>query len=262
MSDLRLAVKNGVQYIPLLGNLISRELKKKYRRSVLGYAWTILNPLLIMLILNVVFSNMFRSSIENYPVYLFTGRMIYSFITDSTNGLSRSIITNGNLMRKTRVPNYIFPLANFMSAIVNFGFSIIAFIILLVCTRTAVSIHLLAFPLVCVQLFMFSFGLGLFLAQANVRIRDVGYLYAVFCTGWMYLTPLFYPLSQLPENIRYMISHFNPAYFYVQQTRQIFLEHIWPTGDLIGMGFLAGGIFLLLGVAAYIRSKDNLILYI
>lgn len=262
VNDLRLTVRNGLRYVPLMQNLVSRELKKKYRRSILGYAWTILNPLLVMMILNVVFSTMFHNSIQNFPVYLFTGRMIYSFITDSTNGVSRSIISNSGLMRKTRVPNYIFPLSNFLSSIVNFGFTMIAFVILLVFTRTAVTVHLIAFPMVCAELFMFCFGLGLFLAQANVRVRDVGYIYSVFCTGWMYLTPLFYPLTALPENMQYLISTFNPAFYYVEQTRQIFLYNMWPTPELIGRGFLAGALFLALGLFAYARTKDDLILYI
>jgi len=259
---MKLAVQNAIRYIPLLENLVARELKKKYRNSMLGYAWCILNPLGIMLIMNFVFSHMFKNNIANYPVYLFAGRMMFSFITDSTNGLSRSIVSNGALMRKTRIPYYIFPLANFCSSVVNFFFTFIAFVIVLIFTRTPVTIHILAFPLTIVSMFMFAFGLGLFLAQANTFMRDVNYAYNVFITAWMYLSAIFYPLESLPDRIRYIVSTFNPAYFYMQQSRMIFLYHQWPDAKLLITGFVCGAIFLLLGLFSYARSKEKLILYV
>ena len=129
LTAVRLTVKNGIRYIPLLQNLIARELKKKYRRSVLGYVWCVLNPLLVMLIMTVVFSRMFRFDIPNFPVYLFAGRMMFSFVTDCSGGVMKSIVMNGPLMRKTRIPYYVFPLASTGSAVVNFGFHLIAFAI-------------------------------------------------------------------------------------------------------------------------------------
>lgn len=260
--NLRLAVKNAVRYIPLLQNLITRELKKKYRNSLLGYAWCVLNPLLVMLIMNFVFSQMFRNNIQNFPVYLFAGRMMFSFITDSTNALSRSIVTNGSLMRKTRIPYYIFPLANFCTSVVNFFFSLIAFAIVLIFTGTPITVHVLAFPVVLLGMFMFTFGLGLFLAQANTFIRDVSYAYSVFITAWMYLSPIFYPLENLPQTLQYLITHFNPAYFYMQQSRMIFLYNQWPSAELLLTGLICGLIFLLFGLVCYARNKEELILYV
>lgn len=261
-QSVRLTWNNGVRYIPLLQNLISRELKKKYRKSVLGYLWCVLNPLFVMLIMTFVFSYMFRHNIENYPVYLFSGRMLYSFITDSTTSLSRSIISNGPLLRKTRIPYYIFPASSFCSAVVNFGFTLIAFAIVLAFTGTPVSIHVVAFPLVLLELFMFSFGLGMILAQANTFLRDAGYLYAVFTTAWMYLTPLFYPIESLPATVQSLITRFNPAYFYVSQGRAIFLDHLWPDPAMLLRGAIAGVLFLILGMVTYAKTRDKLIYYV
>ena len=260
--SIRLAVKNSIRYIPLLQNLISRELKKKYRNSVLGYAWCVLNPLMVMLIMNFVFSQMFRNNIENFPVYLFAGRMMFSFITDSTNSLARSIVNNGSLMRKTRIPYYIFPLANFCTSIINFLFSLIAFAIVLIFTGTPITVHVLAFPAVLLSMCMFAFGLGLFLAQANTFMRDVSYAYSVFITAWTYLSPIFYPLESLPGLLQKLITNFNPAYFYMQQSRMIFMSHMWPSPDLLLRGFVCGAVFLLIGLYSYARSKENLILYV
>lgn len=254
--------RNLIRYVPLLMNLISRELKKKYRRSILGYVWCVLNPLMVMLIMNFVFSNMFRNNIQNFPVYLFVGRMCFSFITDSTNSMSRSIVANGSLMRKTRIPYYIFPTASFASSVVNFLFTLIAFVVVLVMTRTTVTIHLVAFPLVVLQMFVFSYGLGMFLSQANTFIRDVNYLYNVFITAWTYLTPLFYPLEALPDFAQKIISTLNPAYLYITQARQIFLYNQWPDPSLLLNGSVFAAAFLLVGCAVYTKCRNKLILYV
>lgn len=261
-ESLSLLVRNVIRYIPLLGNLISRELKKRYRRSILGYIWCVLSPLLVMLIMNFVFSNMFHNNIQNFPVYLFAGRMFFSFITDSTSSMSRSIVSNGALMRKTKIPYYIFPTASFASGVVNFLFTLAAFVIVLFMTQTRITIHVLAFPLVLVETFLFSYGLGLFLSQANTFIRDVNYIYNVFTTGWMYLTPLFYPMEMLPDYVQRVIANFNPAYVYIQQARQIFLYNQWPSPELILQGSLFACVFLLLGLVAYVKCRDKLILYV
>lgn len=260
--NLSLTIRNFRKYLPLLQNLISRELKIKYRQSFLGYIWCVLNPLLVMLVLNFVFSNMFHNSIANFPVYLFVGRMFFSFITESTQGAAHSIISNGALMRKTRVPNYIFTLANLCSSVVNFMFSFVAFLIVLLFTRTPITIHVVMLPVLLLQVFMFCIGLGFFLAQANVFIRDTSYIYSVFITAWMYLTPLFYPITSLPENLQMWITSLNPAYFYIQQGRMIFLYNQWLTPALMIKGFGVATLFCILGLYTYHRNKDKFILYI
>ena len=179
-----------IKYIPLLQHLVSRDIKLKYRRSFLGYVWSILNPLMIMIVLTIVFSNMFQRNIVNYPVYLFSGRMLFSFMTESTNSAMRAITDNGPLLKKTYLPKYIFPLANVSSSAMNFLFSLGAFFLVLIATGTRISLHILFFPLIIIQIYIFCLGMGFFLAQANVFFRDTSHLYSVFTTAWMYLTPL------------------------------------------------------------------------
>ncbi len=262
LTAARLAISNGIRYLPLLRNLISRELKKKYRTSVLGYAWCVLNPLFMMLIMTVVFSRMFTNSIPNFPVYLFCGRMMYTFVIGGASSIMHSIGSNGSLMRKTRIPYYIFPAASFASAFVDLLFTLAAFALVLLFTQTPLSIHVLAFPVIVAEASLFTFGMGLLLAIANVFVHDVSYLYAAFTTAWMYLTPLFYPLSALPEWMQSLISTYNPLYYYIAQTRAIFLDHVWPDGALLLMGFGAGAAMLALGLLAYNKAKNTLILYV
>ena len=255
-------LRNFLAYLPLLNNLVSRELKRKYRQSVLGYLWCVLNPLGVMFIMYLVFSTMFHNRIENFPVYLFAGRMMFSLVTDGTNGMIRSFVSNGALMRKARIPYYIFPMSVFFSTVVNFFFQLIAFAIVLIATRTPLTVHILTFPVVFLQTAIFTFGLGLFLAMADTFIRDTAYIYSVFLTAWMYITPLFYPLSALPDFMQYLISHFNPTYFYATQARDVFLYHQWPEAALMLRGFAAAFIALAVGLYAYQRGKDKIILYI
>ena len=261
-TSMKQTVRNGIKYMPLLKNLIQRELRKKYRSTVLGYAWCILNPLLVMIIMTAVFSRMFSSSISNYPVYLFCGRMIYSFATGGAASVLRSIRGNSSLMRKTRIPYYIFPLASFSSAVVDFFFSVICFVLVLIFTGTPISIHAIAFPFVFLQTAVFTLGFGMFLAVCNVYIQDTAYLYNIFTVAWMYLTPMFYPLSSLSETMQKLIGTFNPLYFYITQMRAIFLDNAWPDGRMMLIGSAFACAALALGLLAYDKSKNSVILYL
>lgn len=261
-QKISLTWRNGLRYLPLLKNLISRELKKKYRQSMLGYVWCVLNPLLIMLILTLVFSQIFNRSIENFPVYLCAGRLMFCFVTDSANSMLTSIAGNGRLMRKTRIPYYVFPLAGMGSAVVNFGFQSIALLIVLLFTGEWPTVHVAAFPLVFLEAALFTFGLGMLLAVAYVYVKDTQYMFGVFTTAWMYLTALFYPLSVLPELLQRLITLLNPAYYFVHMTRDVFLYHQWPTAMMLLKGGVAGIAFVLLGLGAYARAKKTMILYV
>lgn len=260
--QISLTSKNFLKFKPLIGNLISRDLKKKYRNSVMGYVWCVLNPLLVLLILNFVFSSMFKNAITNFPVYLITGRIIWTLIQESTTAMERSLVSNGALMRKARIPYYVFPVSSLCSSVVNFAFSLIAFVIVLIFTRTPITIHAIAFPLVFLETAIFCFGLGLILAMLNVYVRDVNYIYAVLTTAWMYVTPLFYPLSSLPEGLQNGIMRLNPAYFYINQTRDIFWNHVWPQQCDIIRGTICAAAFTILGMIVYRKCRKNVILYV
>lgn len=261
-DKIRLTLRNGRRYLPLLKNLISRELKRKYRQSLLGYVWCVLNPLLILIILTVVFSRMFHNKIENFPVYLCAGRIMFNFVTDSTSSMLSSIVGNAQLMRKTRVPYYIFPLANMGSSVVNFLFQIVALVIVLVWTGCYPGIHVIAFPLVCLEMFVFCFGLGMLLAIANIHVRDTRYIYNVFTTAWLYLSALFYPITNLPEILQTIVRRFNPAYYFMSMSRDIFYLHRWPETDMLLRGALVAVLFCTAGLWTYSRARKNMILYV
>ena len=164
------------QYKDLLFQLVQRDVKLKYRRSFLGYVWSVLNPLLIMLVMTVVFSTMFQRKITNYPVYLITGRTLFEFYSTSTKAAMRSILGNGTLLKKTYVPKYIFPLAKVTSSLVDCFFSLGAMLIVIVFTHAKVSWYLLLSPIILVQIYIFSLGVGFFLSAINVFFRDMQHI--------------------------------------------------------------------------------------
>ena len=249
-------------YRDLLKLLVTKDIKLKYRRSVLGYLWSILNPLLIMTVMSVVFSTMFKRNIENFPVYLFCGQLLFNFMNSSTHQAIYSITNNAALLKKTYVPRYIFTIAKITSGMMDLVFSLGALIIVMLITGARFSWTCLLFPFVIVQLYLFCVGLGLFLAQANVFFRDIQYIYNAVTTAWVYLTPIFYPMDALPEHLQWFIKHCNPMYFYVGQFRDLIYSGYLPGWKIITAGCVTAVVALVIGIWSFKRSQDKFILYI
>lgn len=262
MGLFRYRIKTLFKYKDLIKELVGRDLKLKYRRSFLGYLWSILNPLLIMAVMTIVFSSMFQHNIENYPVYLLAGRTLFDFMQGSTNSAMRSVTGNAALLKKTYVPKYIFTLARVTSSMIDMVFSLGALLIVMVVTRSPFYWHLLLTPLVIIQIYIFCCGLGFFLAQMNVFFRDIQYIYKAVTMAWTYLTPLFYPLEQLPSGIQFLIKAFNPMYYYIAQFRDLVLYGQLPGPRIFFGGWIIAFVTLIIGVWTFQRSKDKFILYI
>lgn len=255
-------LKDFVHYKDLLKHLVLRDLKLKYRRSVLGYLWSVLDPLLTMVVMTVVFSQMFNQNVENYPVYLFCGQLLFNFMKNSTNQALHSINAGGELIKKTYVPKYIFTFSKLISGLVDLLFNIIALLIVMLATGTKFQLLNLLFPFVLLQLFVFCLGLGLFLAQANVFFKDVQHIYNAFTMAWMYLTPLFYPIEVLPEMVRKAVQLFNPMFFYIKQFRDIVYSGVLPETQYVVAGCIAAVVMLFVGIGMFLKNQDKFILYI
>ena len=264
MSLFKYRIRTLFKYKSLIWELVRRDLKLKYRRSFLGYLWSVLNPLLIMLVLTAVFSLMFSKQIENYPVYLLTGRMLHDFLKTSTTSGMKSISKNASLLKKVYVPKYIFTLSQITSCMVDFILSLGALFIVMIATRAPFSWTMLLMPFVIVQIYIFCCGLGFFLAQLCVFFKDIQYIYSAVTTAWFYLTPIIYPISRLDKqaSLQYVVTHLNPLYFYVSQFRSLVYSGELPhTGDVV-RGCVTAFIMLVIGVYTFQRSKDKFILYI
>ena len=255
-------LKDFFRYKDLLKHLVMRDIKLKYRRSILGYLWSVLDPLLTMIVMTVVFSTMFSRNIDNFPVYLFCGQLLFNFTRTSTSQAMNSINANGAMMKKAYVPKYIFTFSKIISTLIDLLFNMVALLLVMFGTGADFSICNLLFPAVLLQLFVFNLGLGMFLAQANVFFKDVRYIYNAVMMAWMYLTPIFYPVEALPQTVRFAITHFNPMYYYVKQFRDILYSGVLPQGEYVLGGCVAALVMLVFGTGMFLKNQDRFILHI
>lgn len=258
--------KNGISelfsYKELIYQLVLKDVKLKYRRSYLGYIWSILNPLLMMAVLVVVFSNLFKFDIPNFAVYLLTGQVIFGFFAESTSMAVNSIIGNASLLKKTYVPQYVFTLSKVTSSLVNLLFSMVALVLVMIFTQVNVTWNILLFPIVILQVYVFCLGLSLLLASMAVFFRDIQYLWGVFISIWMYLTPIIYPVSIIPNEYRWAYENFNPMYSYVQQFREVILNGNTLPIDLLLQGSIWAIVVFLIGTVIFKKKHDQFILFI
>lgn len=250
-----------IKYRYLLEDLVAKDFKLKYRRSILGFLWSILNPLLMMLVITAVFSNMFKSDIEYFPVYYLCGYLIFYFVIEATNGALTSIVQSGYLIKKVYIPKYIFPLEKSSFALVNVLFSFVAVVIVILITGMPIKTTIFLIPIPIFLAFIFSTGLGLILASMNTFFRDMGHLYSVWTTAWMYLTPMFYPISIIPDNIKTVI-YYNPLYYYVTYLRMLVIDGEIPGMEINVICICFSFLFLLIGLLIFKKNQDKFILYI
>ena len=224
-AQLRGSWRNFSKYRPLIRELVTRDLKVKYRRSFLGYVWSILNPLLMMLLQTLVFSYMFRFQIENFPLYLICGNTLFNFFNESTNMGMGSVLGNSSLIKKVYVPKFIFPISRVVSSFVNLLFSLAAILLVMLITRS-------------------PFLLTILLVWA-----------------WMYATPLFYPISALPP-FMVVVVKLNPLYHYINCMRCLVMygtvpgPNTWFACIACAVGMMA------VGLAAFRKLQRNFILYL
>jgi len=254
------SVSNFLNYRFLLNELVVREIKLKYKRSVLGILWSVLNPLLMMVILSIVFSGLFRFDIPNFLVYYLTGILLFSFMQEATSGALYSIFGNSGLINKVYIPKYIFPLAKTESALVNFLFSLIALTIVAAATGVHASLALLMAPFLFAVFFLFVLGLALIFATYAVFFRDLIHFHGILMLMWMYVTPMFYPEKLLADRIPWLLD-VNPIYYYVRYFRQIVLDGRVPSLNLnlwcIGISLAS----LCIGLLVFKRNQNRFVLF-
>ncbi|MDR1893008.1 MAG: ABC transporter permease [Oscillospiraceae bacterium] len=261
LGRLRAYLEVFRRFSALLRDLVSRDLKVKYRRSLLGFVWSVLNPLLMMTVMTVVFSQLFRFDIKNFPVYYLTGVLIFNFVVEATTSSLGSVLGAAPLIKKVYIPKYIFPLEKCLFAFVNMLFSMAAVVIVFTVLRIELHWTIFLFPLPMLYAFVFALGLGLVLSAFNVMFRDIEHLYGVWVTAWLYLTPVIYPLDLLSRLFR-DIMQLNPLYHYVDYIRNVMIYGKVPSvrENLICLGFSLA--FLLVGVLTFKRQQDKFILHI
>lgn len=261
-------INNVKRYSFLTKQLVMRDFKIKYKRSVLGILWSILYPLLTMAVMAVVFSQMFKFNVEgvNYLVYLLTGLVIFNYFSEASMGAMSSVVSNFQLINKVYIPKYIFPISKVLFVGINFLLTLIPLLVMILITgsgetKCVINIYYLLLPYAFLCLFMFTLGLGFILSTVSIFFRDMFYIYGILITLWTYLTPIFYDLSMIPENIRGFFE-LNPLYIYIDFARTIILEAQMPTPMSFLMCAVTSIIILIIGMLVFKKNQDKFIYYV
>lgn len=220
----------------LLKQLVKRDFTSKYKESALGIVWSVLSPLCMMMVYTIIFSTFFRRQIENYPVYLLTGRILYTLFVSATTGAMRSIRGNKSILNKIYVPRYMFALASITYEFINF---LISFVILfLVMFLTGAEFHLMIFAsLIPLTLFMLLiFGVGLILAVLNTYFSDIQHIYSILTVILMYACAIFYPMEIVPASAQIVFT-LNPVYITIDCFRSTIMYGVFP--DISSLLYLA-----------------------
>lgn len=216
------------KYKFLIDQLVARDFKTKYKRSVLGVLWSLLNPMLTMVVQYMIFSTLFRFDLPHYQVYLLSGIVMFNFLSEATNQALVSITGNSGLITKVYMPKYVFPVTKVLSACINLGFSLVALYIMIIFSGLKITwIHLLV-PFALLNMIIFTIGFSLILSSAMVLFRDMQFLYGVFILLWNYMTPIFYPETIIGPKYQWVLQ-LNPMYHFIRYVRNVILDNSLPT---------------------------------
>lgn len=252
-------IKNFSKYSFLLKELVKKDISGKYKDSTLGLFWSFLNPLLSMIVLTMVFSLIFSGSIENFPVYLLSGKLLFDFFSNGSTGAMNSIKENSEIIKKIYVPKYMFAIGIICSEFVNFLISLIVLISVMIVTGAPFHFALIFSPIPIFFLILLTTGVGLILATATTFFTDIKYLYGVLIMLLSFMTPLFYPIEIIPQ--QYMPAFaLNPLYAAVSSFRDIVLGGTFPaTGPLIYL-IITSIISLIIGILVFYKYQDKFVL--
>lgn len=247
-------IKKLKQHQFLFEELVKRDFKKKYKRTVLGMAWSILSPLLMLLVMKLIFTQFFGRSMDHYTTYLFCGTLVFTYFSESTSQGMTSLMSNAAIFSKVNVPKYLFLFSKNVQTLINFGLTLCVFF--LFCAIDGITFTakfaLLLYPIIC--LVLFNIGMGLILSALFVFFRDIQYLWAIFSQLLMYMSAIFYTVNQYAADKQNLFL-LNPVYVYITYFRQIVIDSVIPPWwyHLLMLGYA----LLVLGIGSWIYKKYN-----
>ncbi|MDD5558671.1 ABC transporter permease [Candidatus Methylomirabilis sp.] len=248
------------RYRELLRQLVIREIKLRYKRSALGFAWTVLNPLLAMAIFTMVFSRIFGDR-PYYSLYVFTALLGWNLFSLGTSRGLDSVVLNGPIIRKVFVPKAIFPVASVVSQVVNFIFTLIPLFLLMIVIRAGFSLSLFWLPIALLSLTCFALGIALLLGTFNVFFRDVKYFYEAGLLAWFYATPIFYPAEIIPSEFKFLL-YVNPMYALLESLRAPIYQGAAPGAVVLVSGLGLSLATLAVGWIVFHRFESRFIHYV
>lgn len=242
------------RYREMFTGLVSREVRARYKGSALGFLWSLLNPMLMMVVYSLVFSVYMRINIPNYSLFLFCGLLPWTWFTTSITNATSTIVANGNLIKKVYFPLEILPLVNITTNLVNFLLSLPILLLFMAAVHVPLTVNLLFLPVLIVVQFILTLGLSLILCTLNTFFRDVEQLLGPLLLAWFYLTPVIYPAKQIPTQFGFLFVA-NPMAPLMTSYQRIFFEGLPPSGSHLLTCTLTGLVLLLVGYAVFYAKK-------
>jgi ABC-2 type transport system permease protein len=250
-----------IRYKDLLYNLVVRDLTVRYKRSILGFFWSMLNPILNTIVFTIVFSTVFRFEIKNFVIYFLSGYQLWNFFAQSTQVSSYCLLRNGPLFKKIYIPKPIFVVSTVLSNMVNLAFALIPLFILLPILGKGFNLSLLFVPIAILFVVMFSIGISFVLSATAVFFNDILDMYQIFIMPWMYLTPIVYPIDIIPKKYLLLIK-LNPMYYIVECFRLPIYLGEFPNYQTICLAFLVSVASLVIGYVVFTKLSDTFVYYV
>jgi ABC-2 type transport system permease protein len=261
VENIKAQIHQIKKYQFLFSELVKRDFKKKYKRTVLGMVWSILSPLMQLAVMAVVFTKFFGRNTEHYIIYLFSGNLIFSFFKDATNGGMHALMQNANIIKNINVPKYLFMISKEVSACINFGLTLIIYFLFVAVDGIPFSLKFftLLYPIAC--LVIFNIGMGFILSAMFVVFKDIQYLYEIFTQLLMYVSAIFYTTDIYPPKIQ-LVFFLNPVYNYISYFRSVVINGVipplWHHGLCLGYALAV----LIAGMLIYKKNNYKFMYYI
>jgi ABC-type polysaccharide/polyol phosphate export permease len=254
-------VRQSYRYRELIWALALKELRVRYKRSVLGFVWALLNPALLMIVLTLVFGTIMRFSAPHYSIFLLSMLLPWTFFSQSLAYSVESIVGNGELLKKVKVARLVFPVAALVSNIINFLLSLIPLLLLIVAMRFPVHWTWLYLPVPMIGLFLFTLGTALFFATINVFYRDVNHIIQIILQAWFYFSPIIYSLDLIPIKYRWLFK-MNPLLYVLNGFRLSIYYGILPSGASVVLSLACGIAALVVGFSIFRRYEKSFVYYV
>jgi ABC-type polysaccharide/polyol phosphate export permease len=248
------------QYRDLIYQLVRRDIVSRYKRSVLGIAWTLLQPLGMMIIISLVFSNLFQA-IKGYPAYILSGLIAWTFFSQTTNAIISQIVWGGALLRQIYMPRTSFAVSAIGTGLVNLLLSIIPLFLIMFVTGLSFHWSVLFLPVSILLLAAFSLGVGLIISTVAIHFPDVAEMYQIILTAWMYLTPIIYPEKIIPEAYRFWFFNLNPMYHILKVFRMPLLDGVLPDAKSLIAAVAVSSLTLIVGWLFFSKRSDEFAYY-
>ncbi len=245
-----------IQYRDLILQLVRKDIVARYKRSVLGIAWTMLQPLGMMIILSLVFSTLFHG-VRGYPAYILSGLIAWTFFAQTTSAMITQIVWGGALLQKIYVPRTSFAVAAVGTGLVNLGISLVPLVLIILLARLPLNWSILFVPVSMLLLAGFALGVGLIISTMSIYFPDVAEMYNIVLMAWMYLTPIIYPETLIPEAYRRWIFGLNPMYYYVKVFRAPLFEGVLPDAWTVIIAAIISISTLVIGWLFFSKKSDD-----